>query len=111
MLDPLVALSVVPLPRAAAALPDGVAEQDWLEQDLLRAKQLRREVTCRELPPGTLAAEVAALATRLRCDLILVGKSELSELQTPLDIDAIVREASCAVCVVTPPPIPQEAGE
>ena len=52
MLDPLVALTVVPLPHAAAALPEGVAETDWLEQDLLRAKQLRREVTCSELPPG-----------------------------------------------------------
>ena len=111
MLDPLVALTVVPLPRAAAALPEGVAETDWLEQDLLRAKQLRREVTCRELPPGELAVQVAALATRLHCDLIMVGKPEISELQTPLDTDAIVREASCAVCVVTPPHIPQEAGE
>ena len=61
MLDPLVALTVVPLPRSAAALPEGVAETDWVEQDLLRAKQLRREVTCSELPPGELAVQVAAL--------------------------------------------------
>ena len=111
MLDPLVALTVVPLPRAAAALPDGVAETDWLEQDLLRAKQLRREVECCELPPGELAAEVAALAKRQHCDMILVSKPEDSELQVPLDVDEIVTEAHCAVCVVIRPHIPQEAGE
>ncbi len=112
MLDPMVDLSLVPLRRTTAALPDGVAETDRIEQDLLRAKQLRREVTCSELPPGDIAAQVAALAKRLRCDLIVVGKPEVSEeLQTLLDTDAIVREANCAVCVVTPPHIPQEAGE
>ena len=111
MLDPLVELTVVPLPSAAAALPEGAAEADWIEQDLLRAKQLRREVTCSELPPGELAVQVAALAKQLRCDLIMVGKPEISELQTPLDTEAIIREANCAVCVVTPPHIPQKAGE
>ena len=55
--------------------------------------------------------KVAALAKQLHCDLIMVGKPEISELQTPLDTEAIVREANCAVCVVTPPHIPQEAGE
>lgn len=111
LLDPLVALTVAPLPSAAAALPEGVAETDWFEQDLLRAKQLRREVTSSEVPPGELAVQVAALAKQLHCDLIVVSKPEMSELQTPLDIEAIVRAASCAVCVVTPPHIPQEAGE
>ncbi len=111
MLDPLVALTVVPLPRSAAVLSEGVAETDWVEQDLLRAKQLRREVARHDLPPGELAVQVAALARQLRCDLIMVGKPEISDLQTPLDTEAIVREASCAVCVVMPPRIPQEAGE
>jgi nucleotide-binding universal stress UspA family protein len=111
MLDPLVALTVVPLPHATAALPEGVAETNWLEQDLLRAKQLRREVTCMEVPPGEFAVQVAEVAKRLHCDLIIVGKREVSEEQSPLDIDAITREATCAVCVITPPQIPQEAGE
>ena len=112
MLDPLVALTIAPLRHVAEALPEGVAETNWLEQDLLRAKQLRREVTCSELPPGEqIAVQVAALATQLRCDLIMVGKPEISDLQTRLDTDAIVREAHCAVCVITPPHIPQEAGE
>jgi amino acid transporter len=111
MLDPLVALTVVPLPHAATALPEGVVETDWLKQDLLRAKQLRREVICCEVPPGGLATQVAGLAKRLRCDLIVFGKPEASELQTPVDTDAIVREASCAVCVVMQPHLPQEAGE
>ena len=111
MLDPLVSLTVVPLSQTAAVLPEGVVETDWLEQDLLRAKRLRREVSCNDLPPGELAVQVAALASQLHCDLIMVGKPELSDLQTPLDTEAIAREASCAVCVVTPPHIPQEAGE
>ena len=111
MLDPLVALTVVPLPRTAAELPEGPAEADRIEQDLLRAKQLRREVTRSELPPGELAVQVAELARQLHCDLIMVGKLEISESQARLDTDAIVREASCAVCVVTRPNIPQEAGE
>jgi len=111
MLDPLVALTVVPLPHAAAEMSEGVNETDWVEQDLLRAKQLRREVTRSDVLPGELAVQVAELAKQLRCDLIMVGKAENSEVQTPLNTDAIVRAASCAVCVVTPPHIPQEAGE
>jgi nucleotide-binding universal stress UspA family protein len=111
MLDPLVKLTIAPLPQAAAALPEGAAETDWLEQDLLRAKQLRREVTCSELPQGEIAVQAADLAQQLRCDLIMVGKPEMSEMQTLLDTEAIIREAHCAVCVVTPPHIPQEAGE
>jgi amino acid transporter/nucleotide-binding universal stress UspA family protein len=111
MLDPLVALTVVALPHAAAVLPEGVAETDWLEQDLQRAKQLRRDVTFEELPAGDPAEQVAALAQRLHCDLIVVGKAELTEQHAPLDTAAIIREAHCAVCVVTPPHIPQEAGE
>jgi hypothetical protein len=106
-----VTLTVVPLPRTAAELPEGPAEADRIEQDLLRAKQLRREVTRSELPPGELAVQVAELARQLHCDLIMVGKLEISESQARLDTDAIVREASCAVCVVTRPNIPQEAGE
>ncbi len=108
MLDPLVTLTIAPLPHVAAVLPEGVAETDWLEQDMQRAKQLRREVTCSELPPGELAEQLAALAEKLDCDLIVVGKPEISELQTPIDTDAIIREANCAVCVVTPPRIPQK---
>jgi amino acid transporter/nucleotide-binding universal stress UspA family protein len=111
MLDPLVKLTVAPLASVATALPEGAAEADRIEQDLLRAKQLRREVARGELPPGELAVQVAALAKQLHCDLIMVGKPEISELQTPLDTEAIIREANCAVCVVTPPHIPQNAGE
>ena len=111
MLDPLVELTVVPLPRAAAISSEGAAETDWFAQDMLRAKQLRREVTCSEMPPGELAEQVAVLAQQRHCDLIMVGKPEISELETALDTDAIVREAACAVCVITPPRIPQEAGE
>jgi nucleotide-binding universal stress UspA family protein len=112
MLDPLVGLTVASLPHMPANSSDAPApEEDRLEQDLVRAKQLRRDVSCHELPRGELAVEVAELAKQLGCDLIIVGKPEVSELQSRLDTDAIARAASCAVCVVTPPHIPQEAGE
>jgi nucleotide-binding universal stress UspA family protein len=111
MLDPLVKLTVVPLVHEAGALPEGVAETDWLEQDLLRAKQLRREVSRQDLPPGELAQTVAELAKELHCDMIMVGKPEISTVQTQIDTEAIIREANCAVCIVTPPHIPQEVEE
>jgi amino acid transporter/nucleotide-binding universal stress UspA family protein len=111
MLDPLVSLTMLPLPRESTVNVDGVTETDFVEQDLLRARQLRREVARCELPPGELAVKAAELAAQLHCDMIMVGKPEISELRKPLDTDAIVRAAHCAVCVVTPPHIPQEACE
>jgi amino acid transporter/nucleotide-binding universal stress UspA family protein len=110
MLDPQVSLTLVPLPESAAA-SDGAAETDWLEQDMLRVKQLRREVDRRELASGDPCKQIVELAEELKCDMIIVGKQEASSEQAPLDCDAIIRDAECAVCVVTPPKIPQEVDE
>ncbi len=111
MLDPQVALTLAPLPKPAASPSDDPGEADRVEKDLDRAKQLRREVTFRELPAGETCTQIAALAAELKCNLIIVGKQEASAEQASLDCDAVVRQASCAVCVVTLPNLPQEAGE
>jgi len=112
MLDPLVGLTVVPLPAGAPTVTtEGAAETDWIEQDLLRAKQLRREVSRRELPGGDIATQIALLAEQLKAEMIIVGRDDSSEPRTPLDTEALIQKAKCAVCIVTRPQLPQEAGE
>ena len=123
MLDPQVELVLAPLPpghgaptewvgSGSAAIPaDAAAETDWIAQDLLRAKQLRRDITCRELSAGDAGRQIAELAAELKCNMIVLGKQEASTEHVSLDCEAVIRQASCAVCVVTPPKIPQEAGE
>ena len=112
MLDPLVELTLVPLPRPVANENvlggEGAAETDWIAQDLLRAKQLRRELAVRDLPAGDTCTQIASLAAAMKCNLIILGKQESSAEQAPLDCDAVVRQAQCAVCVVTLPKLPQE---
>jgi len=111
MLDPLIELILAPLPPSAVPSGDGAAETDWIAQDLLRAKQLRREVTCRDLAQGDACQQITELAAELKCDMIVVGRQEASEEHVPLDCESIVRGAKCAVCVITRPALPQEAGE
>ncbi len=112
MLDPQVELTLVPLPRPVANENvlggEGAAETDWIAQDLLRAKQLRRELAVRDLPAGDTCTQIASLAAAMKCNLIILGKQESSAEQAPLDCDAVVRQAQCAVCVVTLPKLPQE---
>ena len=56
MLDPLVALTVVPVPRRedaeAGQPPPSPAERHWVQQDVERAQQLRREVDGRGAAAG-----------------------------------------------------------
>jgi len=73
-------VSVVPPPGTATELRGGDSEANRVEQDLLRAKQLRREVSFQELPAGEFVQQVAALAKPLDCDMIVVGKLETSAL-------------------------------
>jgi amino acid transporter/nucleotide-binding universal stress UspA family protein len=106
MLDPLVDLTVATLPRASAA-ENGAG---WLEQDLARAKQLRRELEVRALPGGDPATQVVSLARELRCGLIVLRMTDESspEGTVHIDLDALVRESPCAVCPVIAPRIPDE---
>ena len=115
MLDPLVALTVVPVPRredaAAGQQPPSPAERTWVQQDVERARQLRREVAVVELPPGVIAEQLVRLAEEQGCEVVIVGlPSESSPQQgLPIDTDYLVRHASCWVCLVTSPMIPQDA--
>ena len=106
MLDPQVALTVAHLP--ANAVPP--ADQDWLEQDMARAKRLRRAVEVRDLTPSDPAGQILSVARELECDLVVVNLQEEPE-PGQLDraaVDSLVRNSRCAVCTVTLPRIPEE---
>ena len=93
------------------APPEVPVEETWVRKDIDRAGQLRREVAVVELPPGDVAEQLVRLAEEQNCDVVIIGlPSESSPQQgTPLDTDAIVRHASCWVCLVSWPIIPREA--
>ncbi len=141
MIDPQVALTVVPVPLAAEAgagepppaaadgglsqfsgtdakrrpengtVPFGGHNESWVQKDIERAKQLRREVAVAELPLGAAAEELVRLAAEQDCDVLIIGLPSQSSPQegAPLDTDYIVRHASCWVCLVSWPLIPQDA--
>jgi amino acid transporter/nucleotide-binding universal stress UspA family protein len=105
MLDPEVTLTILSMPQTAPA------ETEWLQQDLTRARQLRRAVEVCAMPPGEPTEQIVALAKQLQCNLIVVGASEDSELPPAINPEAIVQAAACAVCVVSTPRIPQQVDE
>jgi nucleotide-binding universal stress UspA family protein len=119
MLDPQVALTVVPVPLCdeAAAEPappeaaDPASQISWVQKDIERAGQLRREVVVAELPLGPPAEEIVRLAAEQDCDVLIIGLPSESSPQEgpPLDTDYIVRHAACWVCLVAWPTIPQDA--
>ena len=128
MLDPHVALSVVPLPLPPAndaAKPlngNGAAKESvpWIQQDLERAEQLRRELDIQALPTAGTAAKrwspaeaIVELARQGEYDVVIIGKPSESSPQEgpPLDVEYILDHAPCWVCLVAPTPIPQEVDE
>ncbi|MBI3836983.1 MAG: amino acid permease [Planctomycetia bacterium] len=102
MLDPEITLSVARFPAPAEPA------QDWLQQDLARAKQLRRQVDLCDLGDSEPAASLLRVAREDHCDLILIGVPSESEGPPSLDVNTIVRHAPCRVCVIAQPEIPQE---
>ncbi len=98
----------MPVPPGGTPVPP---EDTWVRKDIERAGQLRREVAVVELPAGDVAEQLVRLAEEQDCDVVIIGlPSESSPQQgTPLDTDAIVRHASCWVCLVSWPMIPREA--
>lgn len=106
MLDPMVALSVVPAPLAS----ERPSESDLLQQDLQRAEKLKREVEVCKLPEGDPNQQIVALAKQLQCNLLILEEIEESMTDMPLALDcrAIVRNSPCPVCLVTLPAIPHE---
>ncbi len=111
MLDPRVALSVVPLALATDAPTEGIP---WIQQDIDRAAQLRRELDIQWLPgSGTPTQGVIELARKQQYDVVIVGRaSESSPSQGPsLDVEYLLEHAPCWVCLVIPTPIPQEVDD
>lgn len=106
MLDPDVSLMLAVAP-APPVEPGGT---DWLEQDLARARQLRREVEVSRLSEGDLTEQVLRLARELHSDLIVVGATEESEHgnRPAINQEVIEHDAPCAVCLVVRPRIPTE---
>ena len=108
MLDPHVAMTLVPL----AAKPEvGEGNGSWIQQDVDRSQQLRREVNVYPLPQGEPAQEIVRLASEQKFNVILIGKPSESSIEAAplLNVDYIVEHAPCWVCVVTPKPIPDVA--
>ena len=60
---------------------------------------------------GAAAEELVRLAAEQDCDVLIIGLPSQSSPQegAPLDTDYIVRHASCWVCLVSWPLIPQDA--
>jgi amino acid transporter/nucleotide-binding universal stress UspA family protein len=109
MLDPMVALTVVPVPLGA----NHSTETDWLQQDLQRAEKLKREIEVCPLPPGDPDQEIVTMAKQLECDLLMMLEMEeaVSDLPVVLDYKEIVLNAPCPVCLVSMPAIPHEVEE
>jgi amino acid transporter len=106
MLDPDVALSIVALPGGESGLVGG---ESWIDLDMKRAEQLRREVDLQGLPAGDAARGIVQLAERDEYDAILIGMASPSSPSRlpPLDVDYVIRHAPCWVCVITPTAIPR----
>jgi hypothetical protein len=110
MLDPHVAMSMVPLASQEGAAPSGESCESWIEQDVRRAAQLRRDVDVELLPKGDTAQGIVQLAERNDFDVIIVGQPSPSSPNQapPFDIDYVIHHAPCWVCLVTPTAIPRE---
>jgi len=106
MLDPDVALTVVPIPDRSR--PRNGAT--FLQHDLDRAQQLKREVEVRQLPEGEPAEQIVSLARELGCGLIVLGLLEDPPPgeQPLVDVRALVRIAPCPVCLFSAPALPEE---
>jgi nucleotide-binding universal stress UspA family protein len=107
MLDPHVAMSVVALPVAEETAANG---ESWVQQDVKRAEQLRREMDIQVLPKGDPAEAVVQLAESGGYDVIIIGQASPYEAP-PLNVEYVMRHAPCWVCVVTPSAIPREVDE
>jgi amino acid transporter len=106
MIDPAVKLTIVNI----AGCKNDDCEIDFLQQDINRAKQLRRGIELRELAAAEPSLGLAKMAMELKVNLILLGKHDDAEGERPsaIDPEIVAREATCAVAVVTQPRIPDE---
>ena len=107
MLDPDVTLMVALLPIEEAES----ARRNSIEEDLARARQLRRSVTIEQLTDGNLEEQIARLAGDRHGDLVILSPPEPSGAgQKPLlDVATLLRASPCPVCVFSLPAIPVDA--
>jgi amino acid transporter len=114
MLDPQVGLTVVPITAAPAADEPAPAEgPDAWQRDLARAERLKRDVAVCPLPAGNPTEQLLHAAAANACDLlILPAGAEPSEApRSVLDQHEIIEKASCRVCWITAPRIPEETDQ
>jgi nucleotide-binding universal stress UspA family protein len=104
MLDPQVALTIVPVTKDGAGKPG-----TWVQQDLDRAQQLKRELDFAPLPEGPPEPEIVRLAHARSFDLVIIGLPSDSGLEgiRPFDTNYIIQHAPCRICLVTPAVIPE----
>ncbi len=107
MLDPHIAMSVIPLSTAAASLAGG---ESWVQQDVKRTEQLKRELDIQVLPQGDVAQGIVHVAERGGYDLVIIGQTSAYE-PPPFDVDFVLHNAPCWVCLVTPTAIPREVDD
>jgi amino acid transporter/nucleotide-binding universal stress UspA family protein len=109
MLDSRVAMSVVSLSPQKTV---GGDEHSWAEEDIERAMQLRREVERQALPEGDPTEAVLSLARSEKYDVVILGApSRFSRAGESLNVERLVKEAPCWVCVVTPTAIPADVDD
>jgi hypothetical protein len=92
------------------ANPFALPDPSRVESDVERALQLKREIELRRVPAEKPAAHLIDLARQLRCDLIILTMIEKPPRGEPalLDVDLILRNAPCRVCLVASPRVPDE---
>ena len=106
MLDPQVSLTLLALPKPESRGGAELAAAGRRAGGAIAAGGGRRGVA-----PGNAAEQVVRLAAERDCDLVIIGlPSESSPSEAaPLDTDYVLRHATCRVCLVSSPPIPQDA--
>jgi nucleotide-binding universal stress UspA family protein len=107
MLDPQVALTLVPLVKKH---PDAANGASILDRNLERARQLGRSVEVYALGDSDPGTEIVKLAREAKYDLIIAGTvaGSTSDPKPPLDLHYLTRNAPCQVFVATAPVLPQE---
>jgi amino acid transporter/nucleotide-binding universal stress UspA family protein len=108
MLDPEVALTLVPIKRDGQEPPTNGAM--ILNKDLERAEQLGRHVEVQQLTNGNLSNELIRLARDGKYDLLIVNENTAGHASA-LDVQFLIRHAPCQVFLAVPPAIPLEPEE
>ena len=105
-LDPLVSLTVVPLPMGQRNSEDG---HDMCAEDVEFASNIKREIQTIEVS-GELGPGIIDIATRDKIDMIvlLIDRENMPQLSASerLWSDHVIHHAACLVFLAVPPPIP-----